>query len=67
MDKPVARLIKRKRERAQINKIRSEKGKVTTGIAKIHKHMDTKGGKGLNWDELNWEIGIDIYTLLCIK
>ena len=29
--------------------------------------MDTKGGKGLNWDELNWEIGIDIYTLLCIK
>ena len=37
MDKPVARLIKRKRERAQINKIRSEKGKVTTGIAKIHR------------------------------
>ena len=37
MDKPVARLIKRKRERAQINKIRSENGKVTTGIAKIHR------------------------------
>ena len=26
--------------------------------------MVTKGGRG---DEMNWEIGIDIYTLLCIK
>ena len=30
--------------------------------------MDTKGGK---WREggggMNWEIGIDIYTLICIK
>ena len=32
-----------------------------------NKHLDTKGGKGLNWNELNWETGIDIYTLLCIK
>ena len=37
------------------------------------KHMDTKGGK---WgrgggagggSEMNWEIGINIYTLICIK
>ena len=27
-----------------------------------NKHMDTKGEGGTNW-----EIGIDIYTLLCIK
>ena len=26
--------------------------------------MDTKGGRGGGMD---WEIGIDIYTLLCIK
>ena len=26
--------------------------------------MDTKGGRG---GGMNWEIGIDIYTLLCIK
>ena len=29
IDKPVARLIKKKRERAQINKIRNEKGEIT--------------------------------------
>ena len=26
--------------------------------------MDTKGGSG---GGINWEIGIDIYTILCIK
>ena len=30
IDKPLARLIKKKRERTQINKIRNEKGEVTT-------------------------------------
>ena len=35
-----------------------------------NKRMDTKGG---NWGAggggggMNWEIGIDIYTLICIK
>ena len=29
MDKPLARFIKKKRERTQINKIRNEKGEVT--------------------------------------
>ena len=31
-----------------------------------NKCMDTKGGKrGVGG--MNWEIGIDIYTLICIK
>ena len=36
-----------------------------------NKRMDTKGGKrgraGVSGREMNWEIGIDIYTLICIK
>ena len=34
-----------------------------------NKHMDTKGGKqGLGGGGgMNWEIGIDMYTLICIK
>ena len=35
IDKPLARLIKKKREKNQINKIRSEKGEVTTDNAEI--------------------------------
>ena len=35
INKPLARLIKKKREKNQINKIRNEKGEVTTGNAKI--------------------------------
>ena len=35
IDKPLARPIKKKRERTQINKIRSEKGEVTTDTAEI--------------------------------
>ena len=34
-DKPLARLIKKKREKNQINKIRNEKGEVTTDNAEI--------------------------------
>ena len=32
--------------------------------------MDTKGGKWQEWGGgggMKWEIGIDIYTLICIK
>ena len=30
--------------------------------------MDTKGGKWWGWGGgMNWEIGIDMYTLICIK
>ena len=35
IDKPLARLIKNKREKNQINKIRNEKGKITTDNAEI--------------------------------
>ena len=36
-DKPLARLIKNKREKNQINKIRNEKGEVTTDNAEIQR------------------------------
>ena len=35
IDKPLSRLIEKKRERTQINKIRNEKGEVTTDTAEI--------------------------------
>ena len=34
-DKPLARLMKKKREKTQINRIRNEKGEVTTNTAEI--------------------------------
>ena len=37
MDKPLARLIKKKREKNQINKIRNEKGEVITDNAEIQR------------------------------
>ena len=37
IDKPLAGLIKKKRERAQINKIRNEKGEVTTDTTEIQR------------------------------
>ena len=37
IDKPLARLIKKKRERTQINKIRNEKGEITTDTTEIQK------------------------------
>ena len=39
IDKPLARLIKKKREKTQINKIRNEKGEVTTDTAEIQRIM----------------------------
>ena len=35
IDKPLARLIKKKREKTQISRIRNEKGEITTGPAEI--------------------------------
>ena len=37
IDKPLARLIKKKREKNQINKILNEKGEVTTDAAAIQR------------------------------
>ena len=39
IDKPLARLIKKKREKTQINRIRNEKGEVTTDTAEIQRSM----------------------------
>ena len=39
IDKPFARLIKKKRENTQINRIRNEKGEVTTDTAEIQRIM----------------------------
>ena len=37
----------------------------------MNKHIDTKGGKWQGWGQgggvMNWVIGIDMYTLMCIK
>ena len=38
-DKPLARLIKKKREKTQINRIRNEKGEVTTVTTEIQRIM----------------------------
>ena len=37
IDKPLARLIKKKREKTQINRIRNEKGEVTTDTAETQR------------------------------
>ena len=37
IDKPLARLMKKKRERMQINKIRNEKGEITTDTTEIQR------------------------------
>ena len=39
IDNPLARLIKEKREKTQINKIRNEKGEVTTDNAEIQRFI----------------------------
>ena len=39
IDKPLARLIKKKREKTQINSIRNETGEVTTGTVEIQRIM----------------------------
>ena len=41
IDKTLARLIKKKREKNQINRIRNEKGEVTTDNAEIQRTLRT--------------------------
>ena len=66
IDKPLTTLIKKKRERPQINKIRSEKGEVTIDITEIQKiirdHMQLYVNKMDNLEEM--EKFLEKYNLL---
>ena len=58
IDKPLARLIKKKREKNQINKIRNEKGEVTTDNAEIQRiisdyYEQPNGNKIDNLEEID--------------
>ena len=58
MDKPLARLIKNKREKNQINKIRNEKGEVTTDNAEVQRiirdnYKQLYGNKMGNLEEMD--------------
>ena len=57
IDKPLARLIKKKREKNQINKIRNEKGEVTTDNAEIQRiirdYYELYGNKMDNLEEMD--------------
>ena len=44
IDAPLARLIKKKREKTQINRIRNEKGEVTTDTQEIQRIWDFPSG-----------------------
>ena len=55
---PLARFIKKKREKTQINKIRNEKGEVTTDSTEIQRiirdyYEQLDANKTDNWEEMD--------------
>ena len=58
IDKPLARLIKKKKERTQINKIRNEEGNGTTDSTEIQRiirdyYEQLDANKTDNWEEMD--------------
>ena len=58
IDKPLARLIKEKREKNQLNKIRNKKGEVTTDNAEIQRiirdyYEQLYSNKMDNWEKMD--------------
>ena len=57
MDKPLTRLTKKKRERTQINKLRNERGDITTDTKEIQwivrKYYEQYANKLDNLDEMD--------------
>ena len=67
IDRPLTRLIKKKRERTQINKIRNERGKITTDTKEIQRivrkyYEQLYGNKWDNLDEM--DEFLETYSLL---
>ena len=55
IDNPLARLIKEKREKTQINKIRNEKGEVTTDNAEYKGLQDTIMSNYMSIKWITWK------------
>ena len=67
-DKPLTKFIKKKREKTKINRIRNEKGEVTTGNAEINHgdyYKQLYGNKIHNWEDM--DIFLEKYNLPRLK